>query len=62
MVEADTLTPYLGAPIDIAHVVAFLASEKARYVTGQNFIADGGTVAHIPSYAAMRESDAPASA
>jgi NAD(P)-dependent dehydrogenase (short-subunit alcohol dehydrogenase family) len=58
MVEADTLTPYLGDPIDIAHVVAFLASDEARYVTGQNFVADGGTAAHMPSYAAMRANEA----
>jgi NAD(P)-dependent dehydrogenase (short-subunit alcohol dehydrogenase family) len=59
MVEADTLTPYLGKPNDIGHLVVFLASDEARYVTGQNFVADGGTAAHMPSYSAMRarESD-----
>ena len=52
-VEEETLTPYLGAPQDIAHVVAFLASDEARYVTGQCFVADGGTSAHIPGYARL---------
>ncbi|HKM76476.1 MAG TPA: SDR family oxidoreductase [Candidatus Bathyarchaeia archaeon] len=33
---------YVGDPIDIAAVVAFLASEEARYLTGQNLIVDGG--------------------
>lgn len=32
----------LGQPKDIADVVAFLASEKARWVTGQNIRVNGG--------------------
>lgn len=32
----------LGAPSDIADVVAFLASEDARWVTGQSIRVDGG--------------------
>jgi 3-oxoacyl-[acyl-carrier protein] reductase len=32
----------LGSPEDIAEVVAFLASERARWVTGQHLAADGG--------------------
>ena len=32
----------LGQPADVADVVAFLASEDARWVTGQNLRADGG--------------------
>ncbi|XP_054160121.1 3-oxoacyl-[acyl-carrier-protein] reductase FabG-like [Oppia nitens] len=31
-----------GTPQDIAHVVAYLASDDASYVTGVNFSADGG--------------------
>jgi NAD(P)-dependent dehydrogenase (short-subunit alcohol dehydrogenase family) len=60
MVEADTLTPYLGKPNDIGHLVVFLASDEARYITGQNFVADGGTAAHMPSYSAMRAREAAA--
>lgn len=52
-VEEETLTPYLGAPEDIAHLVAFLASDEARYITGQAFAADGGTSVHIPGYARL---------
>lgn len=37
-----TLLPYLGEPEDIASVVAFLASDHARFVTGQVLTADGG--------------------
>jgi NAD(P)-dependent dehydrogenase (short-subunit alcohol dehydrogenase family) len=55
IVASETLTPYLGAPEDIATVVAFLASDEARYVTGQNWIADGGTVSHVPGFSQFRE-------
>ena len=33
---------FLGTPRDIAEVVAFLASEEARYITGQVLTVDGG--------------------
>jgi 3-oxoacyl-[acyl-carrier protein] reductase len=35
----------LGEPADIADVVAFLASEDARWITGQNIRVNGGTIA-----------------
>jgi 3-oxoacyl-[acyl-carrier protein] reductase len=34
----------LGAPRDVAHAVAFLASEQASYITGQVLVVDGGMV------------------
>lgn len=34
----------LGKPEDIADVVAFLASDDARWITGQNIRANGGTI------------------
>ncbi|MDD2956831.1 MAG: SDR family oxidoreductase [Oscillospiraceae bacterium] len=34
----------LGTPEDIAHAVAFLASEKASFLTGQILTADGGFI------------------
>ena len=33
---------YLGVPRDVAEAVAFLASEEARYITGQVLNVDGG--------------------
>jgi NAD(P)-dependent dehydrogenase (short-subunit alcohol dehydrogenase family) len=55
IVEEETLTPYLGDPMDIAHTVAFLASDEARYITGQMIVVDGGTSIHIPGFARLRE-------
>ena len=34
---------YIGAPEDIAHTMLFLASDEARYVTGQTICVDGGS-------------------
>jgi len=34
----------LGKPADVAHAVLFLASDLARYITGQVLVVDGGLV------------------
>jgi 3-oxoacyl-[acyl-carrier protein] reductase len=31
-----------GEPEDVAHAMAFLASDEAKYITGQTIIVDGG--------------------
>jgi NAD(P)-dependent dehydrogenase (short-subunit alcohol dehydrogenase family) len=49
-----TLTPFLGGPEDVANIVAFLASDEARYLTGQIIHADGGSTAHLPTVADAR--------
>ena len=36
------LLGYLGTPRDVAEAVAFLASDEARYITGQVLTVDGG--------------------
>jgi len=43
--ENDLLNKHplgLGEPVDIAELVAFLISEKSRWITGQNIVIDGG--------------------
>jgi hypothetical protein len=41
-------TPYVGQPLDTAKVVAFLASDAARFITGQVIPVDGGMIQHSP--------------
>lgn len=36
----------LGEPQDVAHLVCFLASDAAAYITGQTLTVDGGMVMH----------------
>ena len=42
----NSVVPMKGfaSPYDVAYMVAFLVSEKAKFITGANFIVDGGQV------------------
>lgn len=53
-IVASNLVPRVGDPSDIAATVAFLASDDARYVTGEVIRADGGQMSHISTYATLR--------
>jgi NAD(P)-dependent dehydrogenase (short-subunit alcohol dehydrogenase family) len=53
--ERHSDTPYVGRPIDTARVVAFLASDASRYVSGQVIRADGGLAGQSPLVADARE-------
>lgn len=45
------LTPRLGLPQDVANAVAFLASDRAAFITGVTIPIDGGFTAHTATYA-----------
>jgi NAD(P)-dependent dehydrogenase (short-subunit alcohol dehydrogenase family) len=47
--RGHSLTGKLGQPQDIAEMVAFLASDRSRFITGQVIPVDGGIFAHIPT-------------
>lgn len=40
-----TPLPYFGEPADVGALAAFLASDAARFITGQSFVVDGGYLA-----------------
>jgi len=50
--------PYPGYPNDVADLVAFLVSDRARYITGQVISIDGGASSqssHVPASRALTE-------
>lgn len=51
IVARHQLVDRTGEPQDIAGLAAFLASDDARFVTGQNISCDGGLIAHLPQNA-----------
>lgn len=55
-VRRHSLTPDLGSPDDVAAAVLWLASDEARFVTGQIIAIDGGITAHLPFVAEKLDS------
>ncbi|MDT0576284.1 glucose 1-dehydrogenase [Croceicoccus sp. F390] len=51
VIQRHILTPEFGVPDDIAALVAFLASDESRYITGENISISGGGLSHQPHYA-----------
>jgi NAD(P)-dependent dehydrogenase (short-subunit alcohol dehydrogenase family) len=51
VMQRHLLSPQIGEPDDLAALVCFLASDEARYINGQAYIADGGMLAHNPAMA-----------
>jgi NAD(P)-dependent dehydrogenase (short-subunit alcohol dehydrogenase family) len=44
----------VGKPEDVAHVVAFVLSEEARYILGQTLVVDGGDACWMPFHDGFR--------
>lgn len=49
--QLDSLHPVgrLGAPRDIGNAAAFLASDRAAFITGEILVVDGGRTAKLPT-------------
>lgn len=60
LTESETPLGRIGEPDDIADVVAFLASDASRYVTGECILVDGGATTH--GYPRWRSRDAASTA
>ncbi|MFI9405148.1 SDR family oxidoreductase [Nocardia sp. NPDC052316] len=54
-IGAATPLGRLGTPAEFADLVAFLASEQARWITGQTVLADGGLSLGVPLLSAPGE-------
>jgi 3-oxoacyl-[acyl-carrier protein] reductase len=47
LVKAKLLLGRYGDPVDVANAVAFLASPRASFTTGVNFVVDGGLLSRV---------------
>ena len=46
---------FIGEPKDVGRLAIFLASEEARYITGQTYVIDGGQMSIMPNTGDFRE-------
>lgn len=53
-IEESNLVARVGLPADLAAAALFLASDESAFVTGQIWSIDGGQLAHLPHFAALR--------
>jgi 3-oxoacyl-[acyl-carrier protein] reductase len=44
---ADTAVGRVGEPVELANLVAFLASDRSTYITGTTILVDGGLVRSV---------------
>jgi NAD(P)-dependent dehydrogenase (short-subunit alcohol dehydrogenase family) len=51
IMERHHLTPFIGEVEDVASAALYLASDESRFMTGQQFIIDGGITSHSAAYA-----------
>jgi len=58
LVSSTTSLPGQGEPEDLSEVIVFLASDAARWVTGQNVAVDGGITGQLPWVGGLRAMDA----
>ena len=53
--KRHTVLGRFGEPRDVANMIAFLASDEARVITGQVIAVDAGVTIHLPWYADQLE-------
>jgi 3-oxoacyl-[acyl-carrier protein] reductase len=44
---SDTAVGRVGEPVELANLVAFLASDRSTYITGTTILVDGGLVRSV---------------
>lgn len=58
LVKANNLLDRNGLPEDLANAALFLGSDDSSFITGLVIRVDGGQMAHLPHFAALRETGA----
>ncbi|WP_422342788.1 SDR family NAD(P)-dependent oxidoreductase [Parasphingorhabdus sp.] len=55
IIKRHILTPEFGEPADVGALVAFLAADESKYITGETISISGGGLVHQPHYADLME-------